>query len=192
KAVASMKILLGSDQIDEITKYQALNDFLLYVAENSELEDELVELVSVFSEEENNTKVYKQLGTFFLEKGKTGAALDYFLTALENEKGDFGLYKQILLLQEQAGNFSEVEKISSNALEIFPSQPWLYLVNGKALNELSKPKDALEILSAGLDFLIDNTALEKEFYLQMARAHEALNQPQKAAEYQTKAANLKT
>ncbi len=45
KAVNSMDILLKSDQIDEVTKYQALNDFLLYVIENPSLEEDLIQLV---------------------------------------------------------------------------------------------------------------------------------------------------
>ena len=192
KAVHSMGILLGSDQIDEVTKYQALNDFLLYVAENPDLEDELVMLVEVFSEQENNTKVYKQLGTFFLEKGKIEPALEYFLTALESDKNDFSLYRKTLELQEAQGNHSEVAGISKEALEIFPSQPWLYLMNGRALNSLQKYGVAVDMLEAGLDFLIDDAVMEKEFYQQLSRAYQGLNEPQKAAEYQTKAENIKT
>ncbi|NJW55075.1 tetratricopeptide repeat protein, partial [Salinimicrobium oceani] len=45
KAVNSMEILLESDQIDEVTKYQALNDFLIYVTENPSLEEDLIRLV---------------------------------------------------------------------------------------------------------------------------------------------------
>ncbi len=105
KAVNSMEILLGSDQIDEVTKYQALNDFLIYVTENPSLEEDLIRLVEVFSEKENNRKVFKQLGTFFLEKGNKELALDYFTTALENEKDDFGLFKEVINLMAEAGNY---------------------------------------------------------------------------------------
>ena len=190
EAVNSMSILLGSSQIDEVTKYQALNDFLLYVTENPELEKELVVLVEIFSEKENNTKVYVELGNFFLDKGKKDSALKYFLIALDNEKGDFGLYRKVIELQLEKENFSEVEEITSNALENFPSQPWLYLVNAIARNSLGDFKQAEAALLSGQDFLIDDPKLEAEFYRQFSRAYENLNLPQKAAEYQKKAQEI--
>ncbi|MGB7784898.1 MAG: hypothetical protein WBL27_02245 [Salinimicrobium sp.] len=192
KALNSMQILLGSDQIDEVTKYQALNDFLIYVAENPQLEEQLVELVDIFSENENNTKVYKQLGDFFMEKGKKGPALDYYMTALNNESADFGLYREVIKLQLESQNFAEVAEVSSEALDIFPSQPWLYLSNAKAQNGLGNYKEAEDALLAGQDFLIDDPEMEAEFYRQFALAYAGLGAANKAADYEKRAKELKT
>lgn len=192
KAVNSMRILLGSNQIDEVTKYQALNDFLLYVSENPDLEDELVKLVQVFSESENNTKVYKQLGDFFLEKGKKGPALDYYMIALDNEKGDFGLYREVIKLQLENENYQEVQQVSSKALEIFPSQPWLYLLNATAQNRLGNYEKAEEALLLGQDFIIEDPKMEAEYYVEFARAYTGMKAPQKASEYEKRAQKLKT
>ena len=191
KAVNSMKVLLGSTQIDEVTKYQALNDFLIYVTETPSLEEDLIGLVEVFSENENNSKFYKQLGTFFLEKGNPEQALDYFRIAVVNEKNDFGLFREILNLEMEAGNFDGAKKLSEQALEIFPTQPWLYLMNGKALNKLGNYKEAQAVLASGIDFLIDDQALEAEFYREFSEAHKGLNETAKALEYEKKASKLK-
>ena len=182
-----MEILLGSDQIDEVTKYQALNDFLIYVTENPTLEEDLIRLVEVFSEKENNQKVYKQLGTFFLEKGNTEVALDYFMTALENERDDFGLYREVINLQAEAGNYEQVKSLSQKALEIFPTQSWLFLKTGTAQNKLGEYKQAEASLQEGLDYLIDDIEAEKEFYRQLAASYKGLNEPQKASEALKKA-----
>ena len=182
KAVNSMQILLNSDQIDEVTKYQALNDFLLYVTENPSLEENLIQLVEVFSEKENNLKVYRQLGTFFLEKGNKEVALDYFKTALEHEKGDFGLYRDVLELEAENGNFEEVKLLAQKALEIFPTQSWLFLKKGTAHNSLNEYNKAEEALLTGLDYLIDDPATERNFYQQLALAYKGLNELEKAGE----------
>ena len=187
KAVNSMEILLGSDQIDEVTKYQALNDFLIYVTENASLEADLIRLVEVFSEKENNQKVYNQLGTFFLEKGNKDLALNYFSIALENERDDFSLYREVIQLQVEAENFSEVKKLSQRALEIFPTQSWLFLMTGTAQNKLAEYKQAEASLMEGLDYLIEDPVTEKEFYLQLAEAYKGLMEPQKASEALKKA-----
>ncbi|MDX1754038.1 MAG: hypothetical protein R3259_12670 [Salinimicrobium sediminis] len=190
KAVNSMEILLGSDQIDEVTKYQALNDFLIYVTENPSLEEDLIRLVEVFSEKENNRKVFKQLGTFFLEKGNKELALDYFTTALENEKDDFGLFKEVINLMAEAGNYEQVKSLSQQALEIFPTQAWLFLMTGTAEIRLKEFKNAETSLQEGLDYLIDDPETEKQFYRQLAEAYKGMNEMQKASEALKKAENL--
>lgn len=187
KAVNSMRILLGSHQIDEVTKYQALNDFLMYVSENPSLEEDLIELVQVFSEDEQNTKVYGQLGTFFLEKRKNEQALKYFQLALENENDDFVLYKNVLQLQLEFGKFGDAVVLSEKAIEIFPSQPLLYYIKGKAENREGQFAEAEESLLLGLDFLIDDPVLEKEFFLELAETYSGLGKAEKAVEYRKKA-----
>lgn len=191
KAIRSMEILLRSDQIDEVTKYQALNDFLIYVTENPSLEEDLVKLVQVFSENEDNRKVYKQLGTFFLEKGNKEVALNYFTTALENERNDFGLFREVITLHAEAGNFEKVRTLSEEALESFPTQSWLFLMLGTAQNETGEFKKAEENLLNGLDYLVDGPEIEREMYRQLARSYEGLNQPEKASEALSKAGNIK-
>lgn len=190
-ALNSMRILLESDQIDEVTKYQALNDFLLHVSENPSLEEDLIELVRIFSETENNTKVYGQLGTFFLEKRKREQALKYFSLALETETDNFGLYKDVLQLQLEFGKYEEVNKLSEKALEIFPSQPLLYLYKGKALNKMQQFKEAEEMLLFGLDYLIDDPMLEADFYHELMETYNGLNKPEKAAAYKKMVDELK-
>ena len=190
KAVNSMEILLESDQIDEVTKYQALNDFLIYVTENPSLEEDLIRLVEVFSEKENNRKVYKQLGTFFFEKGNKELALDYFTTALENEKDDFGLFREVINLMAEAGNYEQVKSLSQQALEIFPTQAWLFLKRGTAEIQLKEFKNAETSLQEGLDYLIDDPETEKQFYRQLAEAYKGMNEMQKASEALKKAENL--
>ena len=190
EAVNSMRILLESDQIDEVTKYQALNDFLLYVTENPSLEEDLIQLVEVFSEKENNQKVYKQLGVFFKEKGNEELALKYFKSALEHEKDDFGLFRDVIELEAEADNFEEVNRLAQKGLEIFPTQSWLFLMAGTAYNALNEFKQAEEALLTGIDYLIDDPQTEKEFQKQLALAYQGLNQTEKAEEALKKAEKL--
>ena len=192
KAVQSMKILLGSDQIDEITKYQALNDFLMYVSENPALEDDLVELVEIFASNENNTKVYGQLGTFFLEKGKKDVALDYLVKALESAPDNFALYRDVIKLQVEQEKVDEVLSFSSKALDIFPTQSWLYLMKGTAHNRKGEFSKAEAALNDGLEFLIEDSQMEKEFYRQLVITYRGLELPQKESEFKRKAEQIKT
>lgn len=190
KAVNSMKIVSRSDQIDMLTKYQALNDFLMFVSENPSLEKDLVEIVEIFSQEENNNKVYRELGTYFLEKGQVEQALDYFERALEVEDSNFDLFKNALLLQLDFGKYQEAAVLGKNAIERFPSQPLLYLLYASALNHMESYEEAADILNFGLDFVIDDVEMQANFYRQLAVTYRGLNNTEKAVEFEQKAAQL--
>ena len=81
---------------------------------------------------------------------------------------------------------------AKNALDIYPSQPILYLVNGVALNKLKKGKEALNSLEMGLDFIIDDVKMEIDFYNQISIAYSLLNNEVKAKAFSDKAKQLET
>ena len=76
-------------------------------------------------------------------------------------------------------------------MSTFPAQPALYLYKGKALNNLRKHVEALEVLAEGIDFLIDDPDLERAFYLEMSLALKGQGKNKEASSYQRKADELK-
>jgi len=84
------------------------------------------------------------------------------------------------------------EQKSNEALQIYPSQPLFYLVNGVALNQLNEAQKALETLEMGLDYIIDDTKMEIDFYKQLSKAYTLLNNTVKAKTFSDKAKQLET
>ncbi|WP_372918361.1 tetratricopeptide repeat protein [Salegentibacter sp.] len=189
-AVNSMKIVFESEEIDPDSKFKVLNDFLLFVDENPNFEDELLEVSQSLVEWEDAPKLYEQLGKFYLNKAKNEEALKFFEKGIAQDPDNFELTKNTLLLQIEAGRNEEAKKLSSEALEVFPAQPFLYLLQGVALNNLEEYGEAEEILTFGLDYLIDNTRLEIDFYNQLSAAYSGLEDEEKAAEFKEKADEL--
>ena len=87
--------------------------------------------------------------------------------------------------------FRSLYNDSKEALEIFPAQPFLYKMNGLASNKLGKYNEAINVLTLGIDFVIDNTTLEAEFYEQLSNSYLGLAQPKEALKYKQKAEELK-
>ncbi|WP_419213275.1 tetratricopeptide repeat protein [Maribacter sp. X9] len=81
---------------------------------------------------------------------------------------------------------SSLERLTEEAMERFPTQPFFYYANGYALNKLQKPKDAIEMLEAALDFLIEDVALENKIYKELVDAYTTLNNTEKANRYRSK------
>ncbi len=190
KAVNSMKIIFRSEEIDKETKFKVLNDFLIYVSQNPELEGDLIEVVKIFSEEDENSELYGKLGIFYLEINNKVQALNFFELALAGEIRDFDLLRNTLLLQLELRRSQEAKQLSERALENFPAQPLLYLLNGTALNQLAEYTEAVEMLTFGLDYLIDDRQMELEFYRQLEITFSGLQNEAKASEFRKKATEL--
>lgn len=190
KAIASMKIILNSRIIKGKSKVKVLADFVQFVRQNPEYEEDLVDITSLVTATATDGKTLVELAQYYLVKGDKAKALDYYLKAQKLEEDNFGLMRNILLLHIDLEQYEQVETRSVEALERYPSQPVLYLVNAVALNRLNRAKDAIESLEAGLDYIIDNTKMESDFYKQLSLAHTALNNLEKAKTFSDKAKKL--
>lgn len=77
------------------------------------------------------------------------------------------------ILEESSNNMQLLLKYSNEGIALFPAQPFIYLVKGRALNNQKKYKKALLILQNGIDFVIED-AMEADFYLEMAASYKGL------------------
>ena len=80
---------------------------------------------------------------------------------------------------------------SKIGLELYPAQAFVYLMNGKALNQKQDCKKALEQLNNGIDFVIDDVLLEAAFYEERARSYDCLGNAKEALENKNKAVSLR-
>lgn len=185
-AVNSMKTVLSTDKIDPTSKTKVLSDFVKFVAKNPKYEADLLEATASVSTGKSNL----DLGNYYYKKGDKLKALEYYKKAYTTENQNFSLIKQILLLQIETNQYEDALKLSDEGIEIYPAQPILYLLNGVTLNALNRPKEAIDTLDMGIDYIIEDAKMEKDFYLQLSQAHTALNNLDKAKAFKTKASKL--
>jgi len=133
-----------------------------------------------------------EVAQYYLKKGDKDKALSYYQKALEKDSDNFGITRNILLLHIDLKDYEKAQTMSASALNKYPSQPIFYLVNGVALNELKKPKEAIETLEMGLDYIIDDTKMQADFYKQLSIAHTQLNNTNKAKTFIDKAQQLES
>ena len=150
KAIASMKIVLNSNKIKPDAKLLVLSDFVKFVSQNPQYESDLVEVTTLVGDS-NNGKTYVEVAQYYVLKEDKAKALEYYKKAINIEDGNFGILRNILLLEIDLGQYEVAQDESHNALQNYPSQPILYLINGVALNNLKKANEAVEVLEMGLD-----------------------------------------
>lgn len=189
-AISSVKKVLTSPEINADAKAKVLKDFVAFVAKNPEYESDLIDITALI-DDNKDAQTHSDLGHYYLKAGDKAKALSNFKEALKQNPNDFKLIKDVLLLQLDIKDYKAVIKDSEHALELYPAQPILYLVNAVANNNLSEPQKAIDNLEMGLDFLIDNPNMEADFYSQLSIAYKALNNISKSETFAKKAQALK-
>lgn len=189
KAIESIKIVLTTAEIDDETILKVINDFILFVNENPQYSDELETIVSSYAT--RFPKVFELLGDYYLRKNEKQLALEYYEKGAAKNIENFNLVKNTLLLQLDFEAFKKANDLSNRALDLFPAQPILYLVNGVANNKLNNYEKAIQSLEAGIDFVFDNPKMEKDFYEQLSLAFKAKGNAKKADEFATRASKIK-
>lgn len=108
--------------------------------------------------------------------------------SFDNEKS-YKTLEKILKLSND--NINDLLKYSKLGIELYPSQSFVYLINGKALNMQKEYKNALLILQNGIDFVIEDN-MEIDFYKEIAKAYKGLGNIDQENKYIKKAKQLKS
>ncbi|MBI9040816.1 hypothetical protein [Lutibacter sp.] len=193
KAIALQKEL--------VKKYPNLNDELvLLFIQNQDFN----EAESLITEIENNgLKSIKTIGykAYLLSRKKTNTIAEQQNTiknvtveslriAYEKSK-EYADLKQLLLTEMAQQLFENVYEDSKNGLELYPAQPFLYVTNATALNTLEKYNEAITVLTIGIDFVVDDTKMEIDFYQQLSLAYLGIGNKVEAEKFKKKAAQLR-
>ncbi|PWG05586.1 hypothetical protein DIS07_03845 [Polaribacter aquimarinus] len=100
----------------------------------------------------------------------------------------YPILKQIL--KNSANNIKELLKYATIGIELFPAQPYVYLMKAKALNYQKKYKKALTTLKNGIDFVVEDK-MEGDFYKEMIKSYKSLGNSKEEKKYQEKFKKLK-
>jgi tetratricopeptide (TPR) repeat protein len=120
-------------------------------------------------------------------KNENPSDLGSLINQFKTDKS-YKVLKQIL--NQSSNNTVDLLKFSEEGIALFPAQSYLYLLKGKALNDLKKYKKALTTLHNGFDFVIEDK-MEVDFYTEIARAFKGLGNSKEEIKYMQKAKNLK-
>lgn len=191
KAVESMKIVIKSPQINPKSKLMVLSDFVKFVDTHPEFEEDLVDATTILSDNES-PETFNELAQYYLKKGNKERALKYFEEGLKNDPNNFTVLKNVLLLQIDMKQYEKAKINVEESLTRYPAQPILYLIHGVTLNELKNGKEAAETLETGLDFVIEDSKMESDFYKQLSIAYTLMNNTSKAKSFSDKAKQLES
>jgi tetratricopeptide (TPR) repeat protein len=188
KGVASMQRIFRSEDLDQDVKIKVLVDYINMDQNNLATDDASIEqAISDFAEEIEDPRSLSALGDFYLKKKQVSNAIAFYEKGLENDATDFELIKKVALLSIDTQNYDRVAEVTEQAIELYPTQSLLYLLNGIALNHLTRYEDAIEQLDMGLSYLLDDPKVEQDIYQQLAIAYDKMGDATNAAKMRSKA-----
>ena len=121
---------------------------------------------------------------------KKATTLSSLISQFSNRE-DFETLQKILTLSATQNKQKILLDFSQKGIELFPAQAVVYLMHAKALHATKQFSKALENLQNGIDFVIENNALEADFYEEMAKCYRSLGNEKEAIKNKNKALKLR-
>jgi tetratricopeptide (TPR) repeat protein len=122
----------------------------------------------------NEAKAHAIYGDLLYQDEQSEEALLQYRQALQLDNSVYQVWQQAFFILSELQRYEELEKMTDNALELFPSQPIIYFFNGVANNQLNRYLKAVEILNVGKVLVIDNQPLKVQFYSSLGDAYNNL------------------
>lgn len=189
KAVKAMNLVLESPKIDNKIKHRMLNEFLIFIKDKPQFDGDLEKAVSYF-DTDKEVPVAKEIGKFYHNKKEWSKAAHYYEMHLKKHSEDLETQELLFAVYTEKQEFDVLAKKALELTELFPMQPQFYYFAGLANNQLKKYEKAKSILEAGLDYLVENIALEINFNIQLGEACSGLGDITKKESYFAKAEKL--
>ncbi|MBT7851294.1 MAG: tetratricopeptide repeat protein [Flavobacteriaceae bacterium] len=190
KAIASMKIVATSTVVLPSFKVKVLNDFMSFIEKHPEYKSVLLEVTNSVTENSASRSDLEWADYYYNQKNYLKAISSY-IKALEFDPNNFTIIKNLALLYLETNQFETAVLFTNDQLEMYPSQPLLYLVNGMANKALNNLDMAVESLSMGLDYIYDNNEIQYDFYKQLSATYELQGNIEASEAFTKKAMALK-
>jgi tetratricopeptide (TPR) repeat protein len=188
-AVKAMNIVLPSKKIDSKIKHRILNEFLIFAKNNSKYEGDLDKAISYF-DQDKEVKVAKEIGKYYYTKSDWTKALKYFDMHLKTVSDDMETLLLVMQSLTENQQFDLLAKRGEELTQLFPTQPQFYYYSGLGNNQLKQFKKAASLLESGIDFVVEDPALEINFTIQLGEAYNGIGDIKKRDSYFSKAEEL--
>ncbi|MCB0428537.1 MAG: tetratricopeptide repeat protein [Flavobacteriales bacterium] len=181
KSFNELKTAFAQEAADVDTKIKILLSFYSASQSYPELTEEALELSEIMTKAHpKEPKAFAMRGDFLYREKKLPEARDAYRKAIELDNERYAVWNQLLLIESELEDFNAMASESKEALALFPNQPFIYLLNGIANIQVKQYQEAVDVLKAGMDFAIDDPAMQAQFYSNLGDAYHNLKNNQES------------
>jgi tetratricopeptide (TPR) repeat protein len=181
KAFSHAKSGFSNPEIEIETKIQLYLMLVTAPAEQKLSDLQIEELVKqLVLTHPTDSRSYNIQADYLIQHSRFREALEDIKKSLEIDPNSYSLWEQLILIDNQNNDSENMKKDCEKALELFPSQPQLYVLHSISLIQTKEYEKALQTLDSGQTYILDNKKLEAQFELYRAEAFYNLNNSIKA------------
>jgi tetratricopeptide (TPR) repeat protein len=173
----------NSEELDIDSKVKILLSYYVVSEKSEELKQQSLALCDVLIKAHpKEAKAYSVAGDFYYRDKKLEKSKEYFSRAVELDKSKYVIWNQLLIIESELQQFTEMIKHGKEAVELFPNEPTVYLLLGIAYLQEKNPQEALIVLNQGKNMIIDNKPLLGQFYANIGDAYYRTKQMEQSDE----------
>jgi tetratricopeptide (TPR) repeat protein len=147
-----LKPLFNKEEVSIDLKVQELYPYIVKLPNvKSGVPEALLELSKTMTEvHSKDAKAFAIYADILYYTGNAEEALTQYYKTLELDNSVFSVWEQVLLINQELGKSEELLKASEDAMDLFPSQAFVYYMNGAAYNQQGKFEDAIGALDEAM------------------------------------------
>ena len=176
-----LKTAFENPDLEVDTKIKILASYYEIMGSNKNYKQQAYELCDIaLKAHPTSAEVHSIHGDFLSLEGKIKEARDEYEQAIKIDKSSFEVWKQLMGIEAELGEYKSLEAHSAEAIELFPNQALPYFFNGITNSTLKNYTKAIESLNDGLEFVYNNNPLLLSFYSSLGDAYNANKEYEKS------------
>jgi len=150
-------------------------------------EELLKEMINANLEDERPRALYVE---YLIRKKELEKARDEMIIVVGMKKDNYIYRERLIFIYNDLQDWQSMVDESKDAIEYFPDQPLLYVLNAVGLLQLERYEDVVKILDEGEEYAGNNPKIQSQFYLYRAEAYMKLNRTEEAYDMFEKVINI--
>lgn len=168
----NIKKVFANDKVDVDTKIKILFPYLQYWDLQQNKHAQAFELAQILTATHpNQAKAFAIQGDLYYINASYDTALTSYLKSLDLNKDIFQVWQQVMLIYNQKKDWANTIKICTEAMELFPNQPVIYLFKGGAEMQSKENEKAVKSFLKGEKMSADNDKLRAQFFANLGDAY---------------------
>ncbi len=177
----SLKTAMMQSEVSSDQKIQYLVTLLMADKEKNLGDDYVQELLDeLTSQYPNNVRLNALYADFLRKRNENKKAREYLRKVLNEDKSNYVVWEELLLVDNALLDFEDMYKVSSQALEYFPNYPFFYMFKGVSALQQKKYDIAVEAMEKGAELAGSNVKLRLQFKGYLGDAYHEKGENEKA------------
>lgn len=142
---------------------------------NPELKKEAYSLLdSIIKAHPQDPKGWSMYADFLTRDKRFSEAKHAYIEVLNSDQSKYVFWEELLKIFATEQNFDSVIIYSNKAIELFPSQPFLFYVKGLSLYMNKNYNEAIQTFETGKSLVLEPNSMLLEMYIYMGESYHSL------------------